>query len=577
MRHHLAAYRAIFELLTGADLGNFWALTMIKYTLVFLLAIVSCLFLTPWVMRLAVAVGAVDHPDSRRVHSVPTPRFGGLAVFTSLGISLGFGLLLDPLLQQYGEPVATVILTSAAMMLLGLADDCFSVRPTLKLLIETLAALAAFAVGCRITELFGWRLGWAAAPVTVLWMVGVSNAFNLIDGLDGLATGVGTIISATLFALCVYDSQTPSALVLAALCGSLSGFLCYNFFPAKIFLGDSGSLLLGFIFALVSVRIADTSSATFALSIPMLALGLPLGEMMLTLTRRLLQEVHVMRGGADGKGYEFLFLGHAAVLTADRAHIHHRLLDLGITHRNVVFLLYAVCSVLCGGALILVFLRGAEEDLILGMLTVAGLIGVRRLGYKELQLLRNGLLLPFLDAPLFNLKPFRVLLDLASVAAAYLASYLIWSQAASTAQLTPPVVQALPLVCFGQIGGFAFVNLYKDSYHLSGISDLISLIKSLLLAEAIGWSARFLVFGWQPPELIVVLLDTYLLGTMVISWRFSLSVLEHYFQVEEQRCDLPRTGTRNEINISTHADGYAHIRSLHRASKQGTASSGDGL
>lgn len=550
---------------------------MFKHTLVFSLAAFSCLALTPWVMRLAAAVGAIDRPDPRRIHSMPTPRLGGLAVFTSVALGLGSSLLLDPLLRQYGQEVAIMVAAAGAVMLLGLADDCLSVRPTLKLLVEIAIALAAYTAGYRISDILGWNLGWAAAPVTVLWIVGLTNAFNLIDGLDGLATGIGAIISATLFALSLYNSQASSAVVLAALCGSLFGFLRYNFFPARIFLGDSGSLLLGFVFALVSIRIADKSSAALAVSIPLLALGLPLGEMILTIIRRLLRVVHVIRGGPDGDRYEFFFLGRAAVFTADRAHIHHRLLDLGISHRNAVLLLYGVCSLFCAGALILIFRRGVEEGFIIGMFAIASFVGVRWLGYKEFQPLRNGLFLPLLEAPIFNVRPFQVLLDIGSIAAAYLSSYVIGSEAISTAQLTPTVIHALPLICFAQITVFAASDLYRGAYRLSGIGDLLALIKALLIAEAVGWTARFLVFGWPPHGLVIAVLDTYVLGTLIISWRFSFSVLEHYFRINETSHGLEPAIVRNSKEVNVRANGRHPAQPSPPVIKQGAAGGGDGL
>jgi len=506
---------------------------MLKYTLVFLLAATGCLSLTPCVMRLAVGLGAIDYPDARRVHSSPTPRFGGLAVFLSIVFGLGTSLLLDPSLRQYGGEATVLALAAASIMLLGLADDCRSIRPGFKVMIEAGVALAVFLAGYQITDVFGWHLGWVAAPATMLWIIALTNAFNLIDGLDGLATGVGAIISATLFALSLYDSHAPSALVLAAVCGALFGFLRYNFFPAKIFLGDSGSLLLGFIFAVVSIRVTHKSSAALAISIPILALGLPLAEMILTIIRRTLQVVHVRRGGSDGERYQFLFLRRATVFTADKAHIHHRLLDSGITHRNTVLLLYGVCSMLCTGALALIFYRGAEEGLILGVFAVAAIIGVRRLGYEEFQLLRNGLLLPLVDAPIFSLRPFQALLDIASIAAAYLFSFLIWSQASSTTQLTPMVLHGLPVVCFAQIASFAVCNPYSRSHRLAGIGGLLAILRTLLIAEFVSWTVYLLVYGWQGYNLVVIIIDSYLLATMIISWRFSFLVLEHYFQVKE--------------------------------------------
>jgi UDP-GlcNAc:undecaprenyl-phosphate/decaprenyl-phosphate GlcNAc-1-phosphate transferase len=547
---------------------------MFKYTLVFSLAAFLCLALTPWIVRLASTLGAIDRPDPRRVHSTPTPRLGGLAVFASIAMALGGSQLVDPWLRPESRDIPIFVMATAAVMFLGLIDDCFSIKPSLKLLVEIVVALATFATGYRITEILGWDLGWAAAPVTVLWIVTLTNAFNLIDGLDGLATGTGAIISATLFALCVYDSHVPSALILAALCGSLFGFLPYNFFPAKIFLGDSGSLLLGFIFALISIRIADKSSAALAISIPLLALGFPLGEMTLTITRRLLRVVHVIRGEPEGARYEFFFLGRAAVFTADRAHIHHRLIDLGLNHRSAVLLLYGVCSLFCGGALALIFQRGGQEGLILGIFGIATIVGVRHLDYKEFRPLRNGLLLPLLDAPIFNLMPFQVLLDIGSITAAYMSSNLICSHALSTSQLTPVAIHTLPLVCFAQISAFAVSGLYRRTYRLSGIAELLALIKALVIAAVLGWTASSVVFSWQPYGLSIALLDSYILGTLIVGWRFSFSVLEHYFQVDRVPHTFEDATVSDRRDIGTRTNGRNPASFPHQSTTRGVAGGG---
>lgn len=523
---------------------------MFKYTLVCSIAGLSCLAITPWIARLAIAMGAVDRPGLRSVHSVPTPRLGGLAVFVSIVLGLTAGGLLDPVSESYARQLVILIATAGAIMLLGVADDWVSLRPSLKLGVEIVVALGAFAGGFRITNIQGVGVGQFAAPLTVLWILVVTNAFNLVDGLDGLATGMGAIISATLLALALGDAKIAAALVLAALCGSLFGFLRYNFFPAKIFLGDSGSLLLGFIFALVSIQIAEKASAALAISMSMLALGLPLTEVMLTITRRLLRGVRVVRGGFGGEHYEFVFLRRDALFTADRSHIHHRLLDLGITHRKAVLLLYGVCALFCGGAFVLVLRRGADQALILGTFAVAAVSGIRRLCYKELQPLRNGLLLPFLEAGVFNLRPFQVLVDIASITVAYLGSYYIWWETVPLAPFMPSVTRTLPLVCFAQVSCFALCGLYRRSHRLCEIEHLVALVKALLIAEIAGWGAHCYVFGWKPADGAILVLDTYLLATAMIGWRFSFSLLEYFFGLEPRKEIVESTVEDSTVGVN---------------------------
>jgi len=311
----------------------------------FFVALVLAAFLTPLSCRLAVRVGAVSVPGGRNVHAGMIPRLGGLAVATSALLPTMGGLWLrardDGAWTAAHLPALGVLAGAILVCAVGAWDDIKGLRVRNKLIAQILAALLAFKLGVRIDGISLPLVGALpleefALPATVLWIVAVTNAVNLIDGLDGLAVGV--VFFAALVHLGVTllsgdgSGATPTSLTMSALLGSLLGFLFYNFNPARVFLGDSGSYFLGFTLA-SSALLPPIQKASTAVSllVPMLALGLPIFDTTLSMVRR--------------------YLAKQPLWGADRGHIHHRLLGLGITHRRAVLTLYAVTAVLATAAL----------------------------------------------------------------------------------------------------------------------------------------------------------------------------------------------------------------------------------
>ncbi|HET8586343.1 MAG TPA: MraY family glycosyltransferase, partial [Candidatus Limnocylindria bacterium] len=231
----------------------------------------------------------------------------------------------QPLRQLPGILLGGLILVAA-----GLADDLIDLRPLVKLGAQLLAAVVAWTLGVAIHHLaFPWGgvdVGWLSLPLTVIWIVAVINAINLIDGLDGLAAGVTLIALVAFFVIAPNDA--PVTLVLGAAAGATLGFLVYNLHPASIIMGDAGSMLLGFLLAAASVAIASPAAGSASAYVPLVVLALPLGDMAWTVLRRL--------------------IGGRSVFTPDAGHVHHRLLRLGLTHRDVVTLLHLVAAVLAG-------------------------------------------------------------------------------------------------------------------------------------------------------------------------------------------------------------------------------------
>ena len=312
---------------------------------------------TPVVKNLAYKVGAVDVPkDNRRMHKRPIPRLGGLAIFLGFILSVLIFLPLD-------EPLRGMLLGAVIIVLLGIFDDIYALPAKPKFLIQIAAALIAVLMGNQITILSNpnifsdnpiWVLGWLSIPVSVIWIVAITNAVNLIDGLDGLACGVSTISALTMLVIALCVSDPTVAILMAALSGACIGFLPYNLNPAKIFMGDTGATFLGFIMATASIAGLFKFYNIISFAVPFLMLGLPIFDTAFAILRR------VARGQSP--------------MSPDRGHIHHRLIDMGFSQKQAVATLYIVSAILGLSAVVLTTSGTAKAMLFLMALCVAGMV-----------------------------------------------------------------------------------------------------------------------------------------------------------------------------------------------------------
>lgn len=316
------------------------------------LAFLLSLGLTPLVIRFSECRGCFDLPDGeRKIHDRPISRLGGIGVFGAfLGslvlLAFSFPLVLKPFF----------VLGVSVIFATGLLDDFFSLPPWGKLLGQCLGAFSLLSGGVVIRFFtLPWNhiipLGWFGYPLTLLWIVGISNAVNLIDGLDGLSGGVGAIAAFTLGVIALQEGRIEPALLSFLLVGAILGFLLYNFPPAKIFLGDGGALFLGGMLAVISVQGAVKSAAAFTLALPALILGVPIFDTLFAIVRRRKNRLPIS--------------------SPDRGHLHHRLLERGYSKREVVTIFYGL-SALCGGVAIFVntFLANSTYSLLLFFLVV---------------------------------------------------------------------------------------------------------------------------------------------------------------------------------------------------------------
>jgi len=345
---------------------------MLTNLVAFMLAFAASALLTPLVRLVAPLVGGLDRAaSSRKVHTTPVPRLGGVAIAVAFYVPLA-GLFvyvndISRLLLRDNARVTGLLAGGVAIALLGLYDDLHGANARVKFTVQILVAVLMYMLGYRIEGVsVPWAdtlwLGPLSGPLTVLWIVGIVNAVNLIDGLDGLAGGVAFIVVGLNFAVAFNRPDVLMCLFMAALGGAVAGFLLYNFNPASIFMGDTGSMFLGFVLAVTTIQSASKGAAVVSMLVPIVALGLPIADTLLAMLRR------ALRG--------------RPIFAADREHIHHKLLAMGFTHRGAVLALYGVCLMLAAAAFALTYASSHQIALLLGGLGLLAAGGMRLVGFR---------------------------------------------------------------------------------------------------------------------------------------------------------------------------------------------------
>ncbi|MEG6523093.1 MraY family glycosyltransferase [Desulfotomaculum sp. 1211_IL3151] len=334
----------------------------------FLLALGIALLITPGVRKAAFKIGAIDKPDPRKVHAKIMPRMGGLAVFIAFALTV-------LLTQQLNDRLIGLLVGGFLIVLLGILDDTRGLPAKVKLLGQIAAAAAVIPFGIQVefitNPLNGQmiHLGLWGIPVTIFWIISVTNAVNLIDGLDGLAGGTSFIAALTLAAVTAVTWQQANlsggigmqvvalALILAA---SILGFLRYNFYPAKIFLGDTGSMFLGYALSTLAVMGVAKAATAISVIVPMVIMGLPLLDVLFAILRR--------------------YKSHRPIFEPDKEHLHHRMMALGLSHKQTVLAIYAVNLLLGISAFLLTVMTTSQAVLLLLILTVVIIVAANKIG-----------------------------------------------------------------------------------------------------------------------------------------------------------------------------------------------------
>lgn len=325
------------------------------------------LILTPIFRDIFRSYGVVDKPDTtRKLHKHPIPRVGGMAIAAAYVACFFIVPLIthEPLGGQLSL-VLDLLPAVGVIFAVGIIDDLFGLKPWQKLTGQLAGACLAYWSGVRVLDVVGFSTqSWWSLPVTILWLLTCTNAFNLVDGMDGLATGVGIFATLTIFIAAVMHGNLPLALATLPLAGCLLGFLCYNFNPATIFLGDSGSLLIGFLLGCYGVIWSQKSATLLGMTAPLMAVSIPLIDVGLAIARRLIRR--------------------QPIFSADRGHIHHRLLDRGLTPRRAVLVLYGLCSLVAIFSLLQSLSRNDRlSGVIILLFCAVAWLGIQYLGYAE--------------------------------------------------------------------------------------------------------------------------------------------------------------------------------------------------
>jgi UDP-GlcNAc:undecaprenyl-phosphate GlcNAc-1-phosphate transferase len=493
-----------------------------------LIALLVSVAATPVARRLALAAGLTDAPGGRRIHLTPIPRAGGIAVVVAAvaacaayaGMPSGMGV--------------AVVAGGALLLAVGLADDALSLNPQVKLLGQLIAAVLAVLGGLRLSLLdpagLGGALGLADAALTVFWIVLITNAVNLTDGLDGLAAGVGTIACGWLACTALQAGDPAAAVAPMALAGALIGFLVYNFNPASIFLGDTGSLVIGYAMAVLPL-VGAGGSAMPPLAAA-LVVAVPVTDTMLAIARRFISRC--VCAWADGLFWRGLVDGLRNTVAPDRRHIHHRLLDLGFSQRRAVLLLYIAAATTGALSYVVTTSPGWPVDLFAVGLGLGVIAIVQALGFDELQPVRSGLFLPLLRR-LARHRWLVVVVDACLVVAVYGSVLLLEGPGASLGAM----MAALGLMAVVQLLTFAARGVYRTAWRATGISGVggFGLLIRTCAVGAVGGYVVLRLFG-LPTGLMLALCYFFLILSAVTLFRFSYVLMS---QAAENAAPAERT------------------------------------
>ena len=485
-----------------------------KYIAVFMISLVAAWLLVPWVKRLAPSLGLVDEPDERRIHKVPIPRCGGIAIFLATHLAL-LAAFFGPWRRMGGATQlgewGLILAGSLLLLLIGIYDDRRGMRAWFKLGGQLTVALIMFFGGFSFQAFLGIKLPFIVdMGATLFWFALLINAFNLIDGMDGACAGLGLIASAGLSGMLLSLHQPSDALVLVALAGACLGFLRYNFSPATIFLGDCGSMFIGFMLAAVSLKANVKQSMLVALLVPLLAVGVPAFDVILAVWRRIVRKL-ISRLRKDGLATK--------VFGPDLDHIHHKLMRSGMTQRKAAVVLYGTAILICVLALGTTALHSNRVAmLMIGMVLVLH-VAVRQVAQVELytttQLVLQGIH-----------RPRNVVTMLVAICwdicclllATYVVFAMVLQQSFSLWHLGICVTMPFATIYF--------YNIYKTVWTRSRASQLFVLVLQLVAGEILAYVVLLWATTLTQLELLMALvLHSAIAGIGIVGGRASLRVV----------------------------------------------------
>lgn len=513
------------------------------FTVAFLLPLLLSLLLTPLVIKFANRIGATDAPDERKVHTSVMPRIGGLAVVLSAaGSILALYLLFSASLPDLFDGSYTtliVIICFISLFGLGFRDDLKPLSPEVKFGIQFILAAIIYFAGFKISNITNpldtgiLNVGIFDLPITILWIVGITNAFNLIDGLDGLASGVAVIACISIFAITSLSGQIWAAIFSLIVAGALVGFLRYNFNPAKIFLGDSGSLFIGFALALLSIQGTAKITTGFAVLLPILVLALPITDTLVSMIRRLFGSFLDRDPGVPSQ--TMLHRLHR-MFTPDKLHIHHRLLSLGLSHRNTVLVLYMVSAFFAFSAFLFTQIDSIQRSLTIALaLGLILILCIKKLRYYEIAIFNNGLLMAFYEKWILKKSEWISFADIFFISVSYSLSYTMvyLVNPAAVEQLNFGLTLAIVLPL--QLTTLWTTGLYREKMNQLSIANALHTTASI--ATAVGLTGIvFLLMEFLSPigAAQFLIFDFYFLLTLLFGYRVAYQALRFWFNRDKK-------------------------------------------
>ncbi len=505
------------------------------YAIIFILALAGALIATYQTRRIATRRKIGTFPDARMVHTGFIPHMGGVGIYAGFLIGTGLALVLFPglrvpLIQNYGG----IFIAATLIFLLGAYDDLYGLNAPKKFLGQFLAATIVILFGCKIQIIhnpFGADidLGILALPVTFLWLVGITNAVNLLDGLDGLAGGVSLIVTATILVFALQFHDAPTILIGVSLMAGILGFLRYNYHPASIFMGDTGSLFLGFIIAALSMRAFEYQGGSISILSPILALGVPIGDTSIAFFRRL------------NKGYH--------PFKPDKDHLHHRLIYLGLSHRQAVHTIYLI-SLIFGITAYSFSITGTfGSTLLLISMVIMSVIGLKRLGYLEAQKFKTIYgdetvirarkeIAPLSMRRLWH-KTFVMLSDIVMINLALYAAWLVRFKSGwiETSHLIPLSDFMFPGLVLLITSGWVLLFLLNDLYNLQWDISRFEQFRRVTKVISVGILLLFFITldPGQPfsEGRIMLLVYGVILAALINLGRMLIIAIEKHYQVLE--------------------------------------------
>lgn len=525
---------------------------LLSFTLPALTAAVLAFALAPLAARLALWIGAVDLPGERKIHATAVPRLGGLAVVVTIALVLSAVPWLSggrwTLPLHLAAPLAFGVLP---VFLVSLRDDIKSVRARHKFLAHTLGATIAVFLGVSlqpVVHLFGTpiQVGIFAIPLSILWIVGVTNAFNIIDGLDGLSAGLALISATSMAAVFMLVGQPQMGGVVLVLAGALAGFLPYNVHPARMFLGDCGATAIGFCLAVFALKGGSTLSSGFAALLPVFILGLPIADTLISIARRTLGRLENRAGG---------------MFVPDSNHIHHRLLALGADHGKAVLILYSAGLLLALAAFISIFLNAHEAGLFVIALLMAGFVGLHRLGYDEFAFIRRGTVLKVYEMPAVKRGMFVVFVDIfLAIAVAYIAVGLKGDEW-RLMFIRPAVLDLATAFAPVTVLVFWWSGMYRGSWRVAGLMDLTRACTAVLTVTVAGAIVVSLLASSEYPASLFAIYG-------VVDLILTASIRASYVVLETTKLRANHQGVPVLI-YGAGTSGVAAVRELFRNSAAG--------